>query len=140
MRWPPLSLPVPPPTATVFQALAPGDHVIAPDDCYHGHGARLLREVFAPWGLQTTFVDMTDPDNVRRAVQPNTRMVWVETPSNPLLKITDIVEMASIAQSAGALCVCDNTWASPMLQRPLDRWARIWWSTPLPSTWAGMRT
>ena len=106
-------------TATVFQALAPGDHVIAPDDCYHGT-ARLLREVFAPWGLQTTFVDMTDPDNVRRAVQPNTRMVWVETPSNPLLKITDIVEMASIAQSAGALCVCDNTWASPMLQRPLS--------------------
>ena len=106
-------------TATVFQALAPGDHVIAPDDCYHGT-ARLLREVFAPWGLQTTFVDMTDPDNVRRAVQPNTRMVWVETPSNPLLKITNIAEMANIAQSAGALCACDNTWASPMLQRPLD--------------------
>ena len=106
-------------TATVFQALAPGDHVIAPDDCYHGT-ARLLREVFAPWGLQTTFVDMTDAGNVRRAVQPNTRLIWVETPSNPLLKITDIAEMASIAQSAGALCVCDNTWASPMLQRPLS--------------------
>ena len=105
-------------TATVFQALAPGDHVIAPDDCYHGT-ARLLREVFAPWGLQTTFVDMTDADNVRRAVQPNTRMIWVETPSNPLLKITDIAAMASIAQSVGALCVCDNTWASPMLQQPL---------------------
>ena len=105
-------------TATVFQALAPGDHVIAPDDCYHGT-ARLLREVFAPWGLQTTFVDMTDADNVRDAVQPNTRLIWVETPSNPLLKITDIAEMASIAQSAGALCACDNTWASPMLQQPL---------------------
>ena len=106
-------------TATVFQALAPGDHVIAPDDCYHGT-ARLLREVFAPWGLQTTFVDMTDAGNVRRAAQPNTRMIWVETPSNPLLKITDIAEMANIAQAAGALCVCDNTWASPMLQRPLS--------------------
>ena len=106
-------------TGTVFQALAPGDHVIAPDDCYHGT-ARLLREVFAPWGLQTTFVDMTDAGNVRRAVQPNTRLIWVETPSNPLLKITDIADMASIAQSAGALCACDNTWASPMLQRPLS--------------------
>ena len=106
-------------TATVFQALAPGDHVIAPDDCYHGT-ARLLREVFAPGGLQTTFVDMTNPDNVRQAVQSNTRLIWVETPSNPLLKITDIAEMAAIARSAGARCVCDNTWASPMLQRPLS--------------------
>ena len=106
-------------TATVFQALAPGDHVIAPDDCYHGT-ARLLREVFAPWGLETTFVDMTDVDTVRRAVRPNTRLIWVETPSNPLLKITDIAEMAAIAQSGGALCVCDNTWASPLLQRPLS--------------------
>ncbi|MCY3690568.1 MAG: PLP-dependent transferase, partial [Chloroflexi bacterium] len=106
-------------TASVFQALAPGDHVIAPDDCYHGT-ARLLREVFAPWGLQTTFVDMTDAGNVRRAVQPNTRLIWVETPSNPLLKITDIAEMTAIAKSASALCACDNTWASPMLQRPLS--------------------
>ena len=106
-------------TATVFQALAPGDHVIAPDDCYHGT-ARLLREVFAPWGLEATFVDMTDVDAVRRAVRPNTRLVWVETPSNPLLKITDIAEMAAIAHAAGARCACDNTWASPMLQRPLS--------------------
>ena len=103
---------------TVLQALAPGDHIIAPDDCYHGI-AHLLRQVFAPWGLHTTFVDMTDPDNVRAAVQPNTRMIWVETPSNPRLKITDIAVMASIAHSAGALCVCDNTWGTPVLQRPL---------------------
>ncbi len=106
-------------TGTVFQALAPGDHIIAPDDCYHGT-ARLLREVFLPWGLETTFVDMTDADNVRHAVQPNTRMIWVETPSNPLLKITDIAQMSDIARSSGALCVCDNTWASPVLQRPLE--------------------
>ena len=106
-------------TAAVFQALAPGDHVIAPDDCYHGT-SRMLREVFAPWGLETAFVDMTDADTVQSAVQPNTRLVWVETPSNPLLKITDIARMAGIAHSAGALCACDNTWASPMLQRPFD--------------------
>ena len=104
-------------TAAVFQALAPGDHVIAPDDCYHGT-YRMLREVFAPWGLQTSFVDMTDADAVQRAVRPNTRLIWVETPSNPLLKITDIDRMADIAHSAGALCAGDNTWASPMLQRP----------------------
>lgn len=106
-------------TAAVFQALAPGDHVIAPDDCYHGT-AKMLREVFAPWGLQTNFVDMTDEDAVLQAVQPNTRLVWVETPSNPLLKITDIARMADIAKSTGAMCACDNTWASPMLQRPFE--------------------
>ena len=106
-------------TAAVFQALAPGDHVIAPDDCYHGT-SRMLREVFAPWGLETAFVDMTDADAVQRAVRPNTRLIWVETPSNPLLKITDIARMADIAHAAGAQCACDNTWASPMLQRPFE--------------------
>ena len=106
-------------TAAVFQALSPGDHVIAPDDCYHGT-ARMLREVFEPWGLRTTFVDITNPDAVRGEIRPETRLVWVETPSNPLLKIADIQDMTSIARSAGALCVCDNTWATPMLQRPLS--------------------
>ena len=111
-------------TAAVFQALSPGDHVIAPDDCYHGT-ARMLREIFAPWGLRTTFVDMTDPESVRREIQPETRIIWTETPSNPLLKIADIAEMASIARSAGARCVCDNTWATPMLQRPLTQGADL---------------
>ena len=103
----------------MFQALAPGDHVIAPDDCYHGT-ARILREIYAPWGLETSFVDLTSADAVRRAVRPTTRLFWVETPSNPLLKITDIPEIAAIARAAGARCVCDNTWATPMLQRPLS--------------------
>ena len=106
-------------TAAVFQALLPGDHVIAPDDCYHGT-SKMLREIFAPWGLETSFVDMTDLDAVQKAVRPNTRLVWVETPSNPLLKITDIGRMAEIARSADAWCACDNTWASPMLQRPFE--------------------
>lgn len=106
-------------TAAVFQALAPGDHVIAPDDCYHGT-SRMLREVFAPWGVETSFVNMSDADAVQRAVRPNTRLVWVETPSNPLLNITDVVRVASIAHAAGALCACDNTWATPMLQRPFE--------------------
>lgn len=106
-------------TMSVFQALSPGDHVIAPTDAYHGT-SRLLREVFAPWGLETTFVDMTDPAQTEQAVQPRTRLVWVETPSNPLLKVTDIARIAEIAHAAGARCVCDNTWATPILQRPFE--------------------
>ena len=106
-------------TMSVFQALAPGDHVIAPNDAYHGT-ARLLRETFVPWGLQTNFVDMTDPIQVQWAVRPNTKLIWVETPSNPLLKITDIARISEIAHEAGALCACDNTWATPILQRPFE--------------------
>ncbi|HKT40452.1 MAG TPA: aminotransferase class I/II-fold pyridoxal phosphate-dependent enzyme [Ktedonobacterales bacterium] len=103
---------------TVFQALAPGDHVLAPDDVYHGT-ARLLRETFVPWGLAVDFVDMTDLARVQAALRPETRLLWVETPSNPLLKITDITALATLAHAAGALVVCDNTWATPILQRPL---------------------
>ncbi|MBI4572026.1 MAG: PLP-dependent transferase [candidate division NC10 bacterium] len=104
---------------SLFQALSPGDHVIAPNDVYHGT-ARLLREVIAPWGLQTSFVDMTDSVLVQRAVQARTRLIWVETPSNPVLKITDIARVSEIAHRGYALCACDNTWATPILQRPLD--------------------
>ncbi len=102
----------------VFQALAPGDHVIVPDDAYHGV-SRLVREIMAPWGLQASVVDMTNLDAVRAALRPNTRLVWVETPSNPLLKISDIAALAAIAHEAGARCVVDNTWATPVLQQPL---------------------
>ena len=110
--------------AGVFLALSPNDHVVAPEDVYHGT-ARLLNDVLAPWGVQTTFVDMTDPTNVQRAVRPNTRIVWIETPSNPLLKITDIAAVSGIAHDAGALCVCDNTLATPVLQRPFDEGADL---------------
>jgi cystathionine gamma-synthase len=104
-------------TLSLFLALTPRDHVVAPIDAYHGTG-RLLREVLAPWGLETTFVDMTDPERVRQALRPTTRLVWVETPSNPLWKIADIARLAEIAHGAGARCVCDNTVATPVLQRP----------------------
>ena len=106
-------------TAAVFQSLAAGDHVIAPEDVYHGT-AGLLRDIFARWSLESTFVDMTDIAQVQDAVRPNTKLVWVETPSNPLLKVTDIAAVSSIAHEAGALCACDNTWATPVLQRPLE--------------------
>ena len=110
--------------AAVFQSLSPADHVLAPSDCYHGT-SRLLREVFQPWGLEVTFADLTDIDELKQAIRPNTKLLWVETPSNPLLKITDIAGVSSIAHEIGALCVCDNTWATPVLQRPLESDADI---------------
>ena len=102
----------------VLQALAPGDHVIAPTDIYHGM-TKLLREVYQRWGLEVSFVDMTRLDDVKNALRPATKLVWVETPSNPLLKITDVAAVAEIAHNAGAICACDNTWA-PIVQRPLE--------------------
>ncbi len=104
---------------SVFQALSAGDHVIAPQDVYHGT-ARLLRERLARWNLSTSFVDMTDIDEVQSAMKPSTKLVLVETPSNPMLKITDIAMVADAAHQRGVKCVCDNTWASPVLQRCFD--------------------
>ena len=106
-------------TMAVFQTLSPGDHVIAPNDVYHGT-AQMLREIFAPWGLESTFVDMTELSMVEEAVRPNTRLLWVETPSNPMLKVTDILKVSEIARRIGAACACDSTWATPALQRPLE--------------------
>jgi cystathionine gamma-synthase len=106
-------------TAAVFQALAPGDHVVVPHDAYHGTG-RLLRETFARWGLETSFVDMTEPAEVERALRPTTRVLWVETPSNPMWKVTDIRAVAALAHAAGARCVCDNTVATPVGQAPFE--------------------
>jgi len=105
-------------SSAVLQALAPGDHIVAPADVYHGM-TKLLREVYMPWGLEVSFVDMTKLDNVSKALGPKTKLVWVETPSNPLLKITDIAAVAEIAHAAGAFLACDNTWA-PIVQRPLE--------------------
>jgi cystathionine gamma-synthase len=105
-------------TMGVFQALAPGDHVIAPEDAYSGT-SYILRKIFIPWGLEVTFVDMTNPTKVSAAIQPNTRLLWLETPSNPMLKITDISKISDIAHQANALCVCDNTWTTPIGQNSL---------------------
>jgi len=111
-------------TMSVFQSLSPGDHVLAPNDVYHGT-ARLLREVFVPWGLEVDFVDMTDLALVQQALRPNTKLIWIETPSNPLLKITDVELISALAHEAGARCVCDNTYPTPVLQRPLDQGADL---------------
>ncbi len=111
-------------TMSILQALAPGDHVIAPQDAYHGTTI-LLRDVLGAWGLQVTFVDMGDLHAVQRAVTPRTRLIWVETPSNPLLRVTDIAAVADLAHAVGARCVCDNTWASPVLQQPFTHGADL---------------
>jgi cystathionine gamma-synthase len=103
----------------VFQALAPGDHVVAPLDAYYGTPI-LLKGHFARWGLETTFVDMVDPDAVARALRPNTRLLWVESPSNPMVAMVDIAAVARIGREAGIAVTCDNTWATPYLQQPLS--------------------
>src|SRR5205085_4537939 len=97
-------------SSAVLQALAAGDHIVAPTDVYHGM-TKLLREIYMRWGLEVSFVDMTKPDDVKNAIRSTTKLIWIETPSNPLLKITDIAGVAEMARDAGALCACDNTWA-----------------------------
>jgi len=99
--------------------LKPGDHVLLGNDVYGGT-YRLLTRVLAPWGIETTTVELSDVDAVRAALRPETRIVWLETPSNPLLKIVDIAATAEIAHAAGAVLVVDNTFASPALQQPLS--------------------
>jgi cystathionine gamma-synthase len=103
---------------SIFQALAPGDHVLAHVDAYYGT-SRLLREIFQRWGLDVTFVDMSDLLAIGKGLRSKTKLAWMETPSNPLLKIVDLAAVAQIVHESGAICVCDNTWA-PTLQRPFD--------------------
>jgi cystathionine gamma-synthase len=105
-------------TATLFYLLRPGDHVVIPDDVYGGT-YRLLAQVLADWEIAFDAVDLTDLDAVRKAVREDTRMLWVETPTNPLLKIADIQALAAIAHEAEAQVVVDNTFATPYLQTPL---------------------
>ncbi|MFI5843451.1 cystathionine gamma-synthase [Catenuloplanes sp. NPDC051500] len=98
--------------------LQPGDHVIIPDDAYGGT-FRLFAKVAERWGVSWSAVDITDVDVVRAAMSPHTRMIWVETPTNPLLSIADIATLAGVAHEREALLVVDNTFASPYLQQPL---------------------
>jgi len=105
----------------IVQGLEPGDHIVAPDDVYWGL-RKVIGEVFGKWGLETSYVDMTDIDAFHAALRPNTRLVWVETPSNPLMKITDLPAIAALSRGASPniVTVCDGTFATPVLQRPLD--------------------
>jgi cystathionine gamma-synthase len=98
--------------------LAPGDHVVIPNDAYGGT-FRLFAKVVERWGVSWSVADTSDPQAVRDALRPATRLIWVETPSNPLLGISDITALAAVARQAGVRLVVDNTFASPYLQQPL---------------------
>jgi len=105
--------------ALLRAALKPGDHVVLGNDAYGGTH-RLIERIHGAWGIRNTPVDMADLDAVRAALQVDgTRMLWVETPSNPLMKVSDIAALAELGHAVGALVVVDNTFASPALQRPL---------------------
>lgn len=104
---------------TLLQALNPGDHVIAPSDMYFGL-QRMMREIFSPWGLHISFIDMTNLAELAQTLKPNTRLLIVESPSNPQIRITDIAAVAALAKSVGALIVVDNTIPTPVLQRPFS--------------------
>jgi cystathionine beta-lyase/cystathionine gamma-synthase len=110
--------------ATLLLTLAPGDHVLLGNDVYGGT-YRLLSRVLAGWGLAFDVVDMTDPQAVASAARDETRVIWVETPTNPLLKVIDVAAVAEIAHAGGARCVVDNTFATPYLQRPLELGADV---------------
>ena len=106
--------------ATLLELLAPGDHVVAGEDLYGG-SRRLLSQVRAvSAGLKLSFVDLREPAAVQAAMRPETRLIWVETPSNPMLKLSDLAAVAQIAHRHGALAAADNTFATPYLQRPLE--------------------
>ena len=108
----------------VLQTLKPGAHVVVCDDVYGGTG-RLFRKLFAKYDITFDFINMTEIENVEKAVNEKTKLVWVETPTNPLLKIIDIEAVANIAKKVGATTVVDNTFASPIFQTPLELGADI---------------
>jgi len=103
---------------TALTLLKKGDHVVVTDDCYGGV-YRIFTRIMSNYGIEATFVDMTDLVSVEDAMRPETRIVWVETPTNPLMKVVDLKEIAALAKAHDALSVCDNTFASPYLQQPL---------------------
>ncbi|MCM3586773.1 cystathionine beta-lyase [Mesobacillus maritimus] len=110
--------------STAFLLLSQGDHVVVTEDVYGGT-FRMVTQVLTRFGIEHTFVDMTNLEEVKAAIQPNTKVLYVETPSNPLLKVTDIEAISTIAKGIGAWTFVDNTFMTPYLQRPLDLGADI---------------
>ena len=103
----------------VMSLFSPGDHIVAPKDVYGGT-SRLFDQFLSGKGLTFSFVDMTVPEEIKAALQPNTKCVWIETPSNPLLHVVDLAMVVALAKEHNALTVADNTFMSPYLQRPLE--------------------
>jgi cystathionine gamma-synthase len=111
-------------TLAAFTLGVPGGRIVCSSDCYHGT-AKQLREILPQWGVRTEFVDTTDLGAVARALEPGASLLWVETPSNPLLRISDLAALAELAHGRGALLGCDNTFASPVLQQPFAHGADL---------------
>jgi cystathionine beta-lyase/cystathionine gamma-synthase len=111
-------------TDAVMKLFKPGDEILCANDMYGGT-YRLFSKIYAPVGLKFVYVDTTDAEKVKSSINENTKLLWIETPTNPLMNITDIQSMAAIAKEAGALLCVDNTFASPCLQNPLDLGADI---------------
>jgi cystathionine gamma-synthase len=110
--------------ALLRAVVRPGDHIVIGNDVYGGT-YRLINRIFGDWGVEHTVVDLGDLRAVQKAIRPETKVLWVETPSNPLMKVSDIAELTELAHSAGVLAVVDNTFASPALQRPLGLGADV---------------
>lgn len=108
----------------IIKTLKPGDHVLSTNDLYGGT-YRLFRQVFEPYGIEFSFVDMTNLGEVQASIKESTKIVWIETPTNPLLRVIDIEEVSKISSKANALSVVDNTFASPYLQKPLTLGADV---------------
>jgi len=104
--------------AVCHALLGPNTHVIISDDCYHG-AAHLIKRMYARWGITYSEVDMTFPENIEKAIASNTKLILIETPSNPLLKIADIEAICAIAKMKKIAVACDNTWATPYIMQPL---------------------
>lgn len=111
-------------TDSILKMLNPGDEVIAFDDLYGG-SYRMFTRIYEKYGLKFHFVDMTNPENISAKINANTKLIWVETPTNPLMKIADIAAICKLAEGKNILVAVDNTFASPYLQRPLDLGADI---------------
>ncbi|MRG98125.1 cystathionine gamma-synthase [Polyangium spumosum] len=111
-------------TTTLLHTLEPGAHILCGDDVYGGT-FRLMDKVMGPMGISSSFVDMRDPAAVRAAIRPSTKLLWIETPTNPMLKVFDIAALAKVAREAKITFVVDNTFATPMIQRPLELGADV---------------
>jgi cystathionine beta-lyase/cystathionine gamma-synthase len=111
-------------TTTLLHLLRPGDHVVCGDDVYGGT-FRIMDKVFRPMGIASSFVDFSAPENLRAALRPETKLVWLETPTNPTLKVFDIAALAEISRARGVPVVVDNTFATPVIQRPLALGATV---------------
>ncbi len=105
--------------SAVLQALRPGDHILIPEDVYAGN-RRLVKQVLQPWGLEADFISMTDIENIKQHLKENTQLIWVETPSNPMMNIMDIEAISNLAHDNGAVVCVDNTWPTPVNQLPLN--------------------